>query len=159
LWVGVSAIVAFVVWKRRLPPGAALLNTAWLLAAPAVAVLGQCVFRLAYYSDFVPNTAHAKLAASRAVLLSGLEYVGAGIWVLRGALLLALPGILLLGRREWRGLAALLLLPVLATCGYLVVIGGDHFLGWRHLLAPLGGLILLGSLGLSALAHRLHGLA
>ena len=42
----------------------------------AAAVLLQLVFRLVYYGDYVPNTAHVKIGFSAAVLDQGLGYLG-----------------------------------------------------------------------------------
>lgn len=44
-------------------------------ALPALATLGQVVFRLVYYGDWLPNTARAKVAFSAARLDSGTECV------------------------------------------------------------------------------------
>jgi hypothetical protein len=54
---------------------------------PALATLGQVVFRLVYYGDWLPNTARAKVAFSAARLDSGTECVAEasqssyGLWV------------------------------------------------------------------------------
>ena len=54
---------------------------------PALATLGQVAFRLAYYGDFVPNTARAKVAFTAARLESGVACVADagrssyGLWI------------------------------------------------------------------------------
>ncbi|MFO0681534.1 MAG: hypothetical protein U0234_05770 [Sandaracinus sp.] len=115
-----------------------------LLAPVAVAVLGQLAFRLAYYGDVVPNSAHVKLAFSGRRVAQGLGYLGIGLreqaplWLLGGLALAQLWR-----RRGTRPSAALVGLPVLAWCAYLVAIGGDILPASRHLI-PLAALLLLG---------------
>ena len=59
LWVAATAIVVSFVWNKRAGYTAALMRLAWLMLLPALAVVAQLVFRIAYYGDWVPNTASA----------------------------------------------------------------------------------------------------
>ncbi|TNE88777.1 MAG: hypothetical protein EP330_13380 [Deltaproteobacteria bacterium] len=97
----------------------------------AVAVLGQLAFRLATYGEWVPNTAHAKLAISWHRVELGLGYLaegGPGLAVLG---LLAGVGAWRIGARR----SALLLGLAGAWLAYVAFIGGDIFPARRHLLA------------------------
>lgn len=114
-------------------------GTALALAAiPLACVAGQTAFRLAYYGEWVPNTAHAKLALTGPRLREGLDYVVNGSGPL--APLLGLTIIVMLWSvraRALRPAAALAGLPAVAWLLYVVLIGGDHFPGWRHLIEPV----------------------
>ncbi|MEZ4329177.1 MAG: hypothetical protein R3B40_28375 [Polyangiales bacterium] len=111
---------------------------------PVVAVLGQLAFRLAYYGDWVPNTARAKLALSSARLEQGWDYVfEAGVWYWPLALLV-LPAL----RRPTRAMA-LIVVPLVGWLAYVVFIGGDIFPGRRHMVPAVVCLALLGSVALT----------
>ncbi len=99
------------------------------------AVALQTAFRLAYYGDWIPNTARAKVAFSSTRLTEGMEYVGGGLLGLVGlalpALGFAIAGMLDPSRaRSTRMLGV----PMLAWTAYVIVIGGDSFPAHRHLL-------------------------
>lgn len=60
---------------------------------PGIATIGQVAFRLAYYGEWLPNTARAKVAFSAARIESGAQCVGEAAvssWALWGPALLAL---------------------------------------------------------------------
>ncbi|MCC7398409.1 MAG: hypothetical protein IT455_15170 [Planctomycetes bacterium] len=113
----------------------------WLGAPATLAVAAQLTFRVVYYGDVVPNTAHVKAELSAASFGPGLDYVGHALLAMPGLTLLAvLSWSVLVARRDSRPLGLVLMLPVLAWFAYLVAIGGDHFPGRRLLhgaLAPL----------------------
>ncbi|HUH02502.1 MAG TPA: hypothetical protein VML75_10925 [Kofleriaceae bacterium] len=119
-----------------------------LAAIPLACVIGQIAFRRAYYGEWVPNTAHAKLALTGPRLHEGLEYVARGSAPLAPLLVLLLVVMLWSAReRALRPAAALLGLPAIAWLLYVVLIGGDHFPGWRHLVEP----VVLAAFGAAAL--------
>lgn len=107
-----------------------------LVALPLLAVLGLTAFRLAYFGDWVPNTAHAKAEVGVTSLLVGL--VGYGLYAL--VPLCAWVALALLGGLELRRArgaperAQALVLATLAAgwTAYVLAIGGDPFWAWRH---------------------------
>ena len=107
----------------------------WLACGSVVLYGAQLGFRLAYYSEWVPNTALVKVGFSGRRLAEGASYV------LRGLLSLApwsLVGVaaMLAGLRSTRsrGRALLLLVTTAAWLGYVAVVGGDIFPAFRHLV-------------------------
>ena len=142
-------------WWLAVGQNRAAARSAFVLALiPALATIGQILFRLHYYGEWVPNTAHAKVHAVDAVRIeSGLRYLltwaDASQWLLLGA------GLGLLGSGTGTRQVRRLLVPVVGVwvC-WVVSVGGDHFSGWRFwvVLGPVLGL-LLGS-GTGALQRR-----
>ena len=122
-------------------------RSALLLAAlPAAAVLAQLGFRLAYYGDWLPNTAYLKARVDLLTLRHGLEYLRAGLAYLWPALLLGAAGALLGGRVPGRRAAVQLLIgSFVAWTAYVAAIGGDIFPAHRHLLLPLVACAFLSS--------------
>jgi hypothetical protein len=156
LWVaGAAAVLLFATGRGGLWRGLAF------AAAPAAAVLAQLGFRVAYYGDVVPNTAHVKADFAPAAWPAGLDYVGNALLAHAGIAAGALVGAgLLFAHRRWRPLALLLAVPLLLWLAYLVAIGGDHFPCRRLLHGALAPLALLAGSGLWALArHRPAGAA
>jgi arabinofuranosyltransferase len=113
-------------------------RAALLGVLPVVAVLGQLAFRLAYYGEWIPNTARIKLVPSEKHLLGGWEYLREGCWVMSPVLLPAAVATvaLLIGHRT-RPRALVLLVPTAVWSIYVVVIGGDIFPAWRHFIPVL----------------------
>lgn len=149
------AIFATILLARRFERSA--WRTAIRLAAiPFAAWLGQLLFRLAYYGDWVANTARAKVAFTSQRLEAGLHYVGAGFWWLGGLTLLGLLGLLVFlpvdggreGARSRRPQVMLLLLTLFLWTAYVAAIGGDIFPARRHLVPSVVLLALLGAEGL-----------
>ena len=113
----------------------ALLLAVVLAMLPSAFFLGQIGFRLAYYGDWVPNTARAKLAFSWPRLQGGLAYVGVGLARLSPLVVLAsvaIVGAFIAGER--RGRATVLTTMAGTWLVYLVIIGGDIFPAWRRLV-------------------------
>jgi energy-converting hydrogenase Eha subunit B len=145
----VVALVFALVSARRATWRAAL--TAGAVAAAFT--LAQLGFRLAYYGDWVPNTAYVKLVLSTQRVRAGLEYLTGGAletWFVMGAGLAALC--IAIAHKESRGRGLLLLCPAVAWASYVVFIGGDIFPAHRHLfvlhtLAALASLELWRWLG------------
>ena len=130
----------------------ALLAAAWFGALPMFAVAAQLTFRLLYYGDWVPNTAHVKAAITAASLAPGRAFVQHAIAATPGLTTAAIAGaVLALAHRPARRFALVLALPVLAWWSYLVAIGGDHFPGLRLLHGVIAPMALLAGLGAAAL--------
>jgi arabinofuranosyltransferase len=70
----VVAICAFLLIRTR-PLRKGLVAALGVGLLPGLATLGQLVFRLLYYGDWVPNTARAKVALTSQRLFAGMECV------------------------------------------------------------------------------------
>ncbi|MBX3462755.1 MAG: hypothetical protein KF830_06265 [Planctomycetes bacterium] len=150
LWAVVAAAV--VGWRRR-PQRARLL--AAVLLPPAAAVAAQLAFRLAYYGDWVPNTAHAKVSPLLVCLTSGWHYLLSAGLSLRSLLAPALLGAALGWRRsEARPVLAFAALGAAAWSLYLLRVGGDIFPRNRFVVIAFAPLCVLAAHGLEALAAR-----
>ncbi len=105
---------------------------------PIACFLGQLAFRLAYYHDWVPNTAYAKVAFSWRHLRDGWEYVRKAHRCLLPLSLIAVVCLLLgLADRRRRGRFIPLAAMLAAWIGYLAFIGGDIFPAYRHYVAVI----------------------
>lgn len=157
LWAAAAiAAVAVLVWRRHGTRAAVRTGLA-LGLLPAVVVAGHLAFRLAYYGDVLPNTAYAKASASLASVSRGLAHLGEAGLALRGIGLLAIAGAVFgLRHASSRARTAAVLAPVALFTVYLVVIGGDHFPGYRMFLMLLGPLVLLAATTLQALADTVR---
>lgn len=166
--------LAFLVWTRPDSPlfvallavGLCLLagwRNLWALPRTLVAVVGlplgawlaQLAFRLAYYGEWVPNTAYVKAHVTEARVREGLSYVGRGLEtnaLFVGAMAVAL--VLALISRATRRWALVVLMLGGAWTAYVAAVGGDHFPGWRHLVPVWGLGALLVALGFAALGGR-----
>lgn len=101
----------------------------------ATAVGAQLAFRLAYYGEWVPNSARAKLALTFDRLIHGVIYVldaGLHLWPL-----LALAALLLVVARHSRRRMAPALGVMLLWTLYVATIGGDIFPARRHIVPVL----------------------
>jgi hypothetical protein len=111
-----------------------------LALLPVLATLGQLVFRLGYYGDWVPNTAHVKLGLG---VEAGLAWWGAGLWQ-HGALVVAAAlSVPALSDLRARRRLILVLPAVVLWSAYVVSVGGDIFPGRRHFV-PLVVLLAFG---------------
>lgn len=126
------------------------------LAWPAsLAVLGQLLFRLIYYDDWVPNTARVKVAFTMQRLEAGWTYVadGAGwTWPL-----LALAAVVTLLGRAFHRRLLLVWAPFIGWTGYVAFIGGDTFPGRRHLTVSGALLALTICSGIAGVLLRAYG--
>jgi hypothetical protein len=113
-----------------------IVRAAAFLAVPVLLVLGQLVFRLSYYGEWLPNVAHVKISPSVSHFYGGVLYVGRGLWALMPASGIAVVGLVFLVAKDRarRGPALLLLVLMAGWLGYIAFIGGDIFRGWRHLV-------------------------
>ncbi|MGD8414465.1 MAG: hypothetical protein PVF33_09545, partial [Candidatus Latescibacterota bacterium] len=124
VWIAVSGRL-----KKR-----ALVSAGAFLAAPVILVLGQLMFRLSYYGEWLPNVAYVKVSPSVSHIAGGLRYVGRGFWALMPVSGIAVAGLIAMVSRggRWRRPASLLLALMVVWLGYVAFIGGDIFSGWRH---------------------------
>jgi arabinofuranosyltransferase len=122
----------------------ALKLTAALLVLPAILFFGQLFFRLAYYGDWVPNTAYAKIVPSFKHLVLGLRYVFEGLASFSPFLELGiLAGILGIFHRHQVKRIILLAALICSWTVYLILIGGDIFPGWRQLIPVIPAIAFL----------------
>lgn len=115
--------------------------------AYAIYFLGHLLFRLHYYGDYVPNTFHAKVGGIP--LSRGFDYLYG--FLKDGAGLLLLPA--LWGWRRFpevrMGVAYLL-----ATCLYILLVGGDVFSHGRFLLPVFPVLVVAALAGVYHVARQ-----
>jgi hypothetical protein len=148
--VVVIAVASFFMLRRRAGMGATLFVSTIIAGVPLIAWLVQLGFRLAYYSEWLPNPAHIKTHLTWARMGGGLRYVGRGLgasWLITAAG--AVGAVLSIWRRETRGLGLAVVALIVVWTGYVVVIGGDHFPAFRHLLITQMCCAVLLVLGLS----------
>lgn len=126
--------------KRRVATGLRL------AVIPFGAWAAQQIFRLAYYGDWFPNSAHAKVGFTGTRLAEGLAYVGEGLLAMAA---LAAPAILL-AVAGFRSSARVrfLLGPLVLWCAYVAAVGGDIFPARRHLVPAIVILAFLLAAGL-----------
>jgi len=121
------SITAWALW-RVLVEGRSLRRPLLELAAPAgFIIVAHYVWRYAYYDDWLPNTAYAKVVRlwpDAGILYFGAVLVQAGLYL---SVPLALVGGALRWLRRRDGLLGLSLCAVLPHAGYIAAIGGDHF--------------------------------
>jgi len=108
-------------------------RAAGLALLPIACVLLQQVFRVAYYGEWVPNTALVKLSPSGQHALDGWGYVRGGLRAAAPLFVLAAASAFVTLRRGFRRRRTLLILTLTVSwLAYLVLIGGDIFPAWRH---------------------------
>ena len=106
-----------------------------LLIFPSLFFIGQLIFRLAYYGEWVPNTALVKFSPSRAHLKDGLFYLHLGFKsLLPHSILAIISAFVCLIVKTKRPASVLLLSVGVAWLGYVAVIGGDIFPAYRHIV-------------------------
>jgi arabinofuranosyltransferase len=106
-------------------------------AVSAAAVLAQLAFRLAYYGDFVPNTAHAKVSFSPFALTQGRNYVVTMLLTFPAIALVPLLAALWMAlRRRAAGPVPELLVLVVAIPLYVAIVAGGDFMPMARLLVP-----------------------
>lgn len=139
---------------------AALRSGAVLAAVPAGATVLQLLFRLAYYGDHLPNTAHVKLRPSEAHTDMGALWTAQALDAHLPLLGLALLAVLWSPRGEPARARLRLALPVLGGwLAWTVTIGGDIFPAFRHFVPVVVVLAWLAGSGLAGLAQRRRGAA
>jgi hypothetical protein len=126
-----------------------------IVAIAALFALAQVAFRRVYYQDWVPNTAHVKLALTMARVSQGWKYVGGAEPSLRSLLLLALAAAAVaMTVPASRRRVGIPLAGAIVWTGYVVVIGGDISPARRHLVMTIVLLAMVVAEGLHALRQR-----
>jgi arabinofuranosyltransferase len=142
---GPLLVAALLAGSACLPtPSVASARRTAIIAIPSiVAVLAHLGFRLAYYGEFLPNSASEKLAFTSERLVQGLEYVGRGYASASMLVLVAIIAtVFAFGRGERFGLV----MPwsvVVSWTAYVAVVGGDILPGFRQLVPSLLALCFL----------------
>ncbi len=158
LFVGVGGISTLWYCRRSRPLGAAV-----LVGLPsAMALIGQLIFRISYYGEWIPNSARVKISPSAARLFDGFAHVSQGSVAASVALSVALgltvfaffgSGAPPAHRTRWTVPWAM----VAAWLSYLAFVGGDIFPGWRQLLLAWIPLAFVVSEGAVVFAQRQGG--
>jgi len=160
LWAALAVLLLALQWWRALwaRDGRRWLALCWMCLPMVLVVLCHLAFRLSYYGEWVPNTAHAKLATSPYTFAAGLAYLESASRILRSLWWPALLGIfVLLVVPRLRAFAVMCLLALSLWASYIAMIGGDWYPLCRYLQASFGPLVLLAGLGLRELARRRGG--
>ena len=140
-------------WRRR---------ETWRLVAMLTAISGafflaQLAFRLAYYHEWLPNTAYVKLSLSNARLRSGLYYAlnasRPNTWLI---LSVALGAFVCRNDPLARRRVLLLLTTLIFWVIYIIFIGGDIFPAYRHFIPALVCLALVTSVIADSVLRRLR---
>lgn len=126
-------------------------RTAWIVLPPLTAYLGQMGFRVMYYDDWVPNTAHIKAQWTVDRLEPGLDYVWASLEPAMPLLGMAFLGLLLAMRGPRRGVVLRASAAGGAWIVYIISVGGDIFPAGRHVVPALVCLTLVAFCGLERL--------
>ena len=116
--------------------------------APVIALAGQLAFRLAYYGDWVPNTAHMKAHVTAQSIRTGVAYLThatASLYPLAALALIGIFAAVFFSHRRGRVLA--LVLSIAAWLAYVVAVGGDIFPAHRHAVPVLVLLAFLAASG------------
>ena len=115
----------------------AVMRHALIVAAgPAICFAGQLIFRLAYYGEWVPNTALVKIAGSATHRAFGVDYLSSGFWALSPMSAVALAClVVLIAVPSSRNRGILLTAMTAVWSGYVIFVGGDIFPAYRHLTA------------------------
>jgi arabinofuranosyltransferase len=107
-------------------------------AGPAICFGGQLIFRLAYYAEWVPNTALVKIAGTATHRAFGIDYLTSGFWALSPMSAVALAClVVLVVIPSSRNRGILLTAMTAVWSAYVVFVGGDIFPAYRHLTAVI----------------------
>jgi hypothetical protein len=123
---------------------------ALLALVPILFFVAQLGFRLAYYHEWLPNSAYAKVHLSRLRVWIGIQYVAGGIF-LAGILLPAMLAFLLADTKPLRGRVWFLGIVLAVWLTQVVLVGGDQFSARRHLVPALVILAYLAAISFSKL--------
>ena len=146
-----AVVIAVWWWWNHGRDRTALRQSLALLVLPGLALAAQEAFRIAYYADWVPNVARAKLVLSTTHLLSGLRYAGAGLASLRPVGEATLGSLVwLVVRPPMRRRASLLACLTATWLAYVILVGRDLFPAWRQLIPALLGLSLVAAIAVDA---------
>ncbi len=148
-FAGLVLAAAGLRWLRTREPRllrAGAIGAAFLV----VTVASHFLWRHAYYGDWVPNTAHAKVDSGSETYVQGLQYVGTWLLVFPGIPIALLAAAALPGARRVPAAGACAVM-VAGTLAYTLLVGGDFMTMGRFLVPALPFTVLL----LAAAAHAL----
>jgi arabinofuranosyltransferase len=112
-----------------------LADAAAVLVGPVLFFAAQLAFRFLYYGELVPNTALVKLAPSMVHAAGGWRYLSGGFKTLSPLSVLAVASLVaLLVERRTRARGIYLSVVAVFWSAYVVLIGGDIFPAYRHLV-------------------------
>lgn len=120
-----------------------------LVGIPLAFFAAQLIFRLWYYQEWVPNTAHIKATISAESWVSGMEYMRDALSVIYP---LALPA-LLSWKSPQRSAVLFSWVTLFSWSMYVIAIGGDIFPGHRHIVVIMALVALLAAQGLSTMSR------
>lgn len=118
---------------------------------PFLAFCAQLTFRLQYYGDWVPNTAHIKANADATRAMHGLEYLKSSFSNAGMLILFALGAWLILLRTNKQRAILTTLIAAMLWSAYIASVGGDIFPAWRHALVNYALLLFCASFALREL--------
>ena len=120
-----------------------------LVLLPLFFFAGQLAFRQAYYGEWLPNSAYAKVGFTSARLWTGIQYVSGAIY-LAGILIPAILAFRVAGTDPLRARTRFLGVVLVVWLSYLVLVGGDLFPGRRHLVPAVVVLVYLAAIYFAA---------
>jgi arabinofuranosyltransferase len=120
----------------------------FLILLPLLFFAGQMAFRHAYYHEWLPNSAFAKVGFSLVRAWTGTQYVAGGI-SLAGILVPAMLAFRAAGPHPLQGRVRFLGVVLAVWLAYLVIVGGDLFPGRRHLVPAVVVLVYLATIYLA----------
>lgn len=104
----------------------------------AIVFIAVCVFRYSYYGDVVPNTAHIKAGINLHTISYGLRYMAFGAIRYAVPVGILLAAATLVGRDTVAQPRLMLIVPLAGLWAvYVVAVGGDVSLLWRHWIVLL----------------------
>jgi len=120
---------------------------ALLVLIPVLLFAGQVGFRQAYYHEWLPNSAFAKVGFSIVRSWTGIQYV-MGVLYLAGVVV---PAVLAFRAADepLKGRVRFLGVVLAIWLGYLILVGGDLFPGRRHLVPAVIPLVFLATIFLA----------
>jgi hypothetical protein len=121
-----------------------LRDLAIVAGIPALLLAVHTAFRIAYYGDYVPNSARVKVALNLDRLLEGLTYLGSGLLTAAPFVAASITfGFFAWRSRERHRMVLLTGATALLWSAYVALVGGDIFPGYRHLGPTFLALVLL----------------
>jgi hypothetical protein len=146
--------MVYVFWNRK-QIKKVMPNIAILVLFPALFYLGQLAFRLYYYGEFVPNTAHVKVSPSLYHAWYGLKYT---LRFSKSIAVLTLLSLLCFSflYKERRGNFVMYAAILLSWFAYLSFIAGDIFMAFRHHYYTIVILMLILADGLPFLVREVN---
>ena len=116
-----------------------------LVLLPVLFFAGQLAFRQAYYGEWLPNSAFAKVGFTSVRLWTGIQYVMGGIY-LAGVLVPAILAFRVADTPPHRARVRFLGAVLAVWLAYITAVGGDLFPGRRHLVPAVVVLVYLAAI-------------